>query len=296
MNKQKITKAILPVAGFGTRFLPATRAQPKEMLPIFDIPAIQLIVEEAVDAGITDIIMVTGRDKRAIEDHFDKNFELEQVLSDKGKLEELAMVRRISKMANIAYVRQSKPLGDGHAILCAKNFVGNEPVVVLFGDDIVKNKGGKNAVQQLIDSYNVVQKPVVMLQEVPRKDVSKYGIADILSSDNAIKKITGFVEKPSVDEAPSNFGVIGKYIITPEIIKALETTKPGKDGEIRLANAFMDYLADGKDLFGKILEGVRYDTGDKLGFLKATVNEALSREDIKDDFIHFLKNEIKSFE
>ncbi len=271
----KIKKAILPVAGFGTRFLPATKAQPKEMLPIYDTPAIQYIVEEAVAAGIEDIIIITGKDKRAIEDHFDHNFELENTLKNKGKIAELELVQNISRLANFAYVRQPEPLGDGHALLCAKNLIGEEPVVVLFGDDLVDNPNGENSVQQLINTYEINQKPTVLLEEVPHEDVSKYGIVEL----SAKNEITNMVEKPSPEDAPSNLAVVGKFILTPEIFDILETAAPSADGEIRLTNALELYIKQGGILNGKALEGVRFDTGDKLGFLKATLHYACKKED-----------------
>ncbi len=279
----KIKKAILPVAGFGTRFLPATKAQPKEMLPIFDTPAIQFIVEEAVAAGIEDIIIVTGRGKRVIEDHFDTNFELESALIEKGKTEELKLVQNISNLANFAYVRQPKPLGDGHAILCAKNLIGkNEPVVVLFGDDLVDTGNDKNAVSQLIDVYEKTQSSVILLEKVIESDMNKYGIVDFETMQDSIQenyiKIKNFIEKPKPKETSSRLGVIGKFILTPEIFQALETAKPSSDGEIRLANAFMSILQNNGLLYGKILKGKRFDTGDKLGFLLATLHFALKKE------------------
>ncbi len=275
----KIKKAILPVAGFGTRFLPATKAQPKEMLPIFDTPAIQFIVEEVVAAGIEEIIFVTGRGKQSIENHFDANFELEYALKVKGKKKELEMIQKISKMANFSYVRQSKPMGDGHAILCAKNLIEkNEPVVVLFGDDLVDNQNGKNAVQQLIEVYEKTKKSVILLEEVEKEETKKYGIVDFVKEKDFYGKISGFVEKPDPKDAPSNLGVIGKFILTPDLLKILEKTEVGKDGEIRLASAFIESIRRGDTLYGKILEGERFDTGDKFGFLKATLHYALKKE------------------
>ncbi len=275
---KKVRKAILPVAGMGTRFLPATKAQPKEMLPIYDTPAIQFIVEDAVEAGIEEIIIVTGRNKRAIEDHFDSNFELEYSLEQKGKTEELKLVKSISDMASFAYVRQPEPLGDGHAILCAAAMIAeDEPVVILFGDDLVFNKDGKNAVQQLIETYEETGDPVVLLEAVRPEDTSKYGIVDLEMINSERGVIKNFVEKPAPDKAPSNLAAVGKYLITPELIRYLKKTKPGADGEIRLANAFMEYLADDKSIQGRILEGSRYDTGDKTGFLKATLHVASER-------------------
>ena len=294
---KKIKKAILPVAGFGTRFLPATKAQPKEMLPIFDTPAIQFIVEEAVEAGIEDIIIVTGRGKRAIEDHFDANFELEYALRGKGKEKELELIRKISNLANFIYVRQPMPKGDGHAILCAKSLIEkDEAVVVLFGDDIVDNQKGLNATQQLISVYEKQQSPVVLLDKVPIEDVSKYGIVGMDRQQNLVGKIHDYVEKPSPAEAPSNLGVVGKFVINYEILELLENAAPHPDGEIRLANAFKDYLAQEGDLYGKVLEGRRFDTGDKLGFLKATLHFALKKENshahqVSDALQEFLERE-----
>ncbi len=287
---KKITKAILPVAGFGTRFLPATKAQPKEMLPVFDKPAIEYIVQEAVDAGIEDIIIVTGRGKRAIEDHFDANFELESALKEKGKFEELELITKISNLANFIYVRQPKPMGDGHALLCAKSLIApDESVVVLFGDDIVDNSDGKNAVQQLLEVYERTEQSVVLLEKVPEENIHQYGVVEYSAETDFSGKISNFVEKPKKEEAPSDLGVIGKYIITPELWEKLEKTKPGKDGEIRLANAFADLLKDGKNIQGKILEGKRFDTGDKLGFLKATFHFAMKQDEAK------IKEEFKDF-
>ncbi len=274
----KITKAILPVAGMGTRFLPATKAQPKEMLPIFDTPAIQLIIEEAVSAGIEDIIIVTGRGKQSIENHFDDHFELEYALQQKGKQKELDMVKNISRLANFIYVRQAEPLGDGHAILQAKKLIGpHESVVVLFGDDLVDNGAGKNSVEQMIRIWKKEKLPVVLLEKVPDEDTHKYGIAEYQPIDKKYGQVTGFIEKPKSGTAPSNLASIGKYILTPEIFQILEQTKPDKDNEIRLANAFVNYLARTGKLYGKILEGKRFDTGDKMGFLQATLHYAMKK-------------------
>ena len=274
-----IRKAILPVAGFGTRFLPATKAQPKEMLPIFDTPAIEYIVREAVAAGIEDIIIVTGRGKRAIEDHFDANFELEHALFEKKKMKELEIVQKLSDMANFVYVRQPQPLGDGHALLCAQSLIqDDESVVVLFGDDIVDNQDGPNAVEQLMEVYEATGESVVLLEQVPDERVNQYGIVDYKEKDTNHGTINRFVEKPPLSEAPSNLGVIGKYILTPDIWHKLKVTSPSPDGEVRLANAFADHLADNGPIYGRILEGQRFDTGDKIGFLKATLHYALKQE------------------
>ncbi len=272
----KIKKAILPVAGLGTRFLPATKAQPKEMLPVFDTPVIEFIVREAVEAGIEDIIIITGREKRALENHFDSNFELEFALEGRGKTEALKMVRSITHLANFVYVRQPEPLGDGHAILCAKDLIGeNESVVVLFGDDLVDNEGGRNAVQQLIDVYEATGKPVAFLEKIDRSQTKKYGIAKLNDSNS----IEAFVEKPDPKDAPSDLGVVGKYVITPAILQILAQTSPGQDGELRLADAFTAYINRGGDLKGKVLEGTRFDTGDKLGLLRATIHYALKKDE-----------------
>lgn len=279
---KKITKAILPVAGLGTRFLPATKAQPKEMLPIFDTPAIQFIVEEAVEAGIEDIIIITGRNKRAIEDHFDHHYELEQTLEHKGKHNALRQVRSIAEMANFVYVRQPQPLGDGHAILCARQLLQpDESVVVLFGDDIVHNEGGPNAVAQMMEVYQEQSDPVVLLEEVAQKDTEKYGIVRYEPFGDRWGHVREYIEKPKPELAPSNLGAVGKYILTPDMFRYLENTQASPDGEIRLANAFADYIADGRHLWGRILDGKRFDTGDKVGFLKATLHFALKTENVE---------------
>ena len=279
---KKITKAILPVAGFGTRFLPATKVQPKEMLSIFDTPAIEFIVEEAVEAGIEEIILITGRGKRAIEDHFDRNVELENLLKSREKFSELEKIQRISRMANFSYVRQPEPLGDGHAILCAKNLIApDEAVLVLFGDDIVDNEGGKNSVQQLLEVYEKTGNPTILLQKIAKKDSEKYGIVKISRDFENFAEISSVVEKPTPDQAPSDLAIVGKYIITPQILQKLANLQPDKSGEIRLSAAFDEYLRDKGKLMGKVLEGKRFDIGDKLGFLEATLHFALKKEGAK---------------
>ena len=273
----KIRKAVFPAAGFGTRFLPVTKAQPKEMLPIVDKPVIQYLVEEAVASGIEEIIIVTGRGKRAIEDHFDYSYELEQTLVERGKRELIKEVRAIAEMAKFIYVRQPKPLGDGHAILCAKEVIGNEPFAVLFGDDLVDSQ--VPALKQLIDIYEKKHAPVIALEKIDKKDSKKYGIIEPEKSEGRLHRIKSLVEKPASNEAPSNLAIIGKYILTPEVLEALERVQSGKDGEIRLINAFQ--LLTGKmPLYGYEIEGKRYDTGDKLGFLQATIDFALKRKDL----------------
>ena len=283
---KKIRKAIIPAAGLGTRFLPATKAQPKEMLPIVDKPTIQYIIEEAVASGIEEILIITGRSKKCIEDHFDKSVELELELEKSGKEEMLKMVREISDMVDIHFIRQKEPKGLGHAISCAKTFVGNEPFAVLLGDDIVYNEG-KPCLKQLIDCYDEYKTSVLGVQTVEAKDVNKYGIVNGIHIEDRVYKVKGLVEKPPVEEAPSNVAILGRYIITPQIFKILEETKPGKGGEIQLTDALLK-LIDEEAMYAYAFEGTRYDVGDKLGFLKATVEYALRREDLRDGFIEYL--------
>ncbi len=284
----KIRKAIIPVAGMGTRFLPASKAQPKEMLAVVDKPVIQYIVEEAVASGIEEIIFVTAIGKRAIEDHFDRNFELEYRLEQKKKIEELIDLQKIGKLAKFAFVRQTKPLGDGHAILSALPFVEkHEPVAVLFGDDIIDGK--IPALKQLIDMYEKYGDPVIALQKVPKKEVSNYGVIGGKKLNKGEWKINRFVEKPAVKDAPSDLIVIGRYIITPEIMAMLPSVAAGKDGEIRLADAFAAHLANGKTLSGCEFEGVRYDCGSKLGFVKAQIELGLKHKDIGAELKKYLK-------
>lgn len=285
---QKIKKAILPVAGFGTRFLPATKAQPKEMLPIVDKPVIQYLVEEAVAAGIEEIIFVTGRGKRAIEDHFDTSFELEYNLVEKDKNDLLEEVRRISGLAKFSYVRQPQPLGDGHAILQAAHIVGDEPVLVIFGDCLYDSK--VPASSQLIETFEKYGDPVIGLSEVEKKDVSKFGVIDGVELDEHTWEIKKMVEKPKVEDAPTNLVAVGKYIITPSVFETLAKMKDGKSGEIRLADAFDIMLNDNKPLYGKILEGVWLDTGNKLNFMKAAIHLGLKHPEIKDELKKYLKN------
>ncbi len=284
-----IRKAIIPVAGMGTRFLPATKAQPKEMLPVVDKPVIQYIVEEAVDAGIEEIIFVTAIGKRAIEDHFDRNFELEYRLEQKKKEKELKEIQEVGKLAKFAFVRQQKPLGDGHALLAAAPFVGDdEPVAILFGDDIITNK--VPAIKQLITVFEKYGDPVCAIQEVPKDEVSRYGVIGGMEVAKRTWEIKKFVEKPAVKDAPSNLAVVGRYVITPQILKRLATQKPGKDGEIRLADAFEAHLADGKPLYGCKFEGRRYDCGNKLQFIIAQIELGLTHPEVKQDLAHYLKS------
>ncbi|MCD5406607.1 MAG: UTP--glucose-1-phosphate uridylyltransferase GalU [Desulfotomaculum sp.] len=285
-ESKRIRKAIIPAAGLGTRFLPATKAQPKEMLPIVDKPTIQYIVEEAVASGIEDILIVTGRNKRAIEDHFDKSFELEIQLAEKGKEDLLKMMRDIGNMADIHYVRQKEPLGLGHAIYCAHKFIGDEPFAVLLGDDVVRSE--KPCLKQLMDVYDEYRYSVLAVQEVDPEDVSKYGIIAATAVADDIYRVNDLVEKPATEDAPSNLAVMGRYIISPRVFDFLETTKPGAGGEIQLTDA-LKALAGCEAIFGLDFEGKRYDVGDKLGYLKATVEFALERDDLAADFRSYLK-------
>ncbi len=290
---KKIRKAVFPAAGFGTRFLPVTKAQPKEMLPIVDKPVIQYLVEEAVAAGIEEIIIVTGRGKRSIEDHFDYSYELEQTLVEKGKSKLLKEVRAIAEMAKFIYVRQPRPLGDGHAILCAKEVVGDEPFAVLFGDDLVDGK--VPAIKQLIDVYNQTGAPVIALEKIKKEDSNKYGMIKSLRTvlGNArLHEIIELLEKPEPKDAPSDLGIIGKYVVTPEVMRALETCPKSADGEIRLIEGF-NMLLGKSPIYGLEVEGIRYDTGDKLGFLQATIAYALKRKDLGPALRDYLKTYCK---
>lgn len=282
-----IKKAVLPAAGFGTRFLPATKALPKEMLPIVDKPVIQYIIEEAVNSGITEIIIITGRGKRAIEDHFDHSFELEYNLVEKGKTTLLKEVKKIEKLAKFIYIRQPEPLGDGHAILCAKEVIGKEPFAVLFGDDIVDS--ATPALKQLINLYEQTKSSVIAVEKIPKIETASYGIIDPLSSKGRTHRIKSLVEKPAPEKAPSNLGIIGKYICTPEIFKHLEKAKSShKDGEIRLIDGFRSLIAE-QEIYGYEIEGTRYDTGNKLGLIKATIDFALKRPELKDELMKFIE-------
>lgn len=287
MNK-KIKKAVIPAAGLGTRFLPVTKAQPKEMLPIVDKPTIQYIIEEAVASGIEEILIITGRNKKCIEDHFDKSIELELELEKSGKKEMLKLVREISDIVDIHYIRQKEPKGLGHAISCAKTFVGNEPFAVLLGDDLVYNEE-KPCLKQLMDCYNEYNTSILGVQTVDAKDVDKYGIIKGIHIEGGVYKVRGLVEKPAVEEAPSNIAILGRYIITPQIFKILEETKPGRGGEIQLTDALLKLINE-EAIYAYEFDGTRYDVGDKLGFLKATVEYALRREDLRDEFMEYLNN------
>ncbi len=282
----QVRKAIIPAAGLGTRFLPATKAQPKEMLPIVDKPTLQYIIEEAVESGIEEILIITGRNKKSIEDHFDKSVELELELEKAGKTELLDEVRKISDMVNIHYIRQKEPKGLGHAIYCAKSFIGNEPFAVLLGDDIVYYE--KPCLKQMIEVYDEYKTTILGVQEVPTEDVNKYGIVDAKLIEDRIYKVKGLVEKPSIDSAPSNIAILGRYIINPAIFEILEHTQPGKGGEIQLTDG-LKTLSQKEAMYAYNFVGKRYDVGDKIGFLKATVEFALRRDDLKEGFMDYLK-------
>lgn len=281
-----IKKAVIPAAGLGTRFLPATKAQPKEMLPIVDKPTIQYIIEEAVESGIEDIIIVTGRSKRAIEDHFDKSVELEMLLERTGKHDMLEIVENISNLVDIHYVRQKEPLGLGHAVLCAKKFIGNEPFAVLLGDDIVDSE--VPALKQMIDQYNEVQSSILGCNEVPRSEVNKYGIVNYSEKQGELFKVESLVEKPAIEEAPSTQAIVGRYILSPAIFELLEDVTPDKKGEIQLTDA-IDRLLGRESIYSYIIKGNRYDVGDKFGFLQASIDFALKRPDLKDKLEAYIK-------
>ena len=287
----KIRKAIIPAAGLGTRFLPATKSQPKEMLPIVDKPTIQYIIEEAIASGIEEILIITGRSKKCIEDHFDKSVELELELEKSGKKEMLKMVREISNMVDIHFIRQKEPKGLGHAINCAKTFVGDEPFAVLLGDDVVYNDE-EPCLGQLIKCFNEYKTSVLGVQTVADEDVDKYGIVDCIHIEDSVYKVKGLVEKPEKEAAPSNVAILGRYIITPKIFELLEKTKPGKGGEIQLTDALLSLLKE-EAMYAYDFKGRRYDVGSKQGFLEATVEYALRRPELKDEFEAYLKSIIK---
>ena len=282
----KVKKAIIPAAGLGTRFLPATKALPKEMLPIVDKPTLQYIIEEAVSSGIEEILIITGRNKKSIEDHFDKSVELELELVNKHKDALLKQVRDISNMVNLYFIRQKEPKGLGHAINCARSFVGNEPFAVMLGDDIVDAK--TPCLKQLMDCYEENGVSILGVQEVAKKNVDKYGIVDGVQISDRLYKVNNLVEKPQVDLAPSNIAILGRYIITPEIFDILDQTLPGIGGEIQLTDA-LKTLISRQDMYAYEFSGRRYDVGDKLGFLQATVEFALKRDELKVPFMEYLQ-------
>ncbi len=287
----KVRKAVFPAAGLGTRFLPATKAQPKEMLPVVDKPLIQYGVEEAIQSGIQNIVIVTGRGKSSIEDHFDVSFELENLLEKKNKIEMLAMVRQISDMIDVSYVRQKEALGLGHAVLRAKELVGHESFAAILSDDIIASE--RPCVRQLLDVHEEYDASVLALMEVPRDQISAYGVVDAepvsgTKFGDRLFKIKNLVEKPKAQDAPSNLAIIGRYILTPDIFHCVESIQPGSGGEIQLTDG-LKYMLRDRPIYGLKFEGKRYDAGDKLGFLKATVEFALSRPDLGQPFREYLK-------
>ncbi|MEH7014759.1 UTP--glucose-1-phosphate uridylyltransferase GalU [Neobacillus niacini] len=291
----KVKKAIIPAAGLGTRFLPATKAMPKEMLPIVDKPTIQYIIEEAIESGIEDIIIVTGKGKRAIEDHFDYSFELEQNLLDKGKFDLLDEVQKASKLVDIHYIRQKEPKGLGHAIWCARKFIGNEPFAVLLGDDIVQSK--KPCLKQMIEQYDRYNASILGVQTVPFEEVNRYGIVDGNQIGDRLYSVNNLVEKPKQELAPSNLAILGRYILNPRIFEILEKQEPGAGGEIQLTDAIAG-LNQYEAIYAYNFEGVRYDVGEKMGFIKTMIEFALQRDDLKNDLSNYLaevvdKNKVK---
>ncbi|MGM0837620.1 MAG: UTP--glucose-1-phosphate uridylyltransferase GalU [Bacillota bacterium] len=290
----KVKKAIIPAAGLGTRFLPATKAQPKEMLPIVDRPTIQYIIEEAIQSGIEEILIVTGRGKRAIEDHFDRSLELEETLIAKEKYEQLEEIKMISEMADIHYIRQKEPKGLGHAIWCARKFIGNEPFAVMLGDDIVVSKD-EPCLKQLINEFEMKNSSVIGVQEVPDSDLSSYGVIDYDKNESGkdLFKVNALVEKPPLEEAPSNLAIMGRYVLTPEIINILETIEPGRGNEIQLTDALQE-LTNIQDVYGYHFKGRRYDIGNKFGFIQAQVEFALMRDDLRDPVSKLLKDLVRN--
>ena len=287
MDSMKVKKAVIPAAGYGTRFLPATKAQPKEMLTIVDTPVIQYVVEEAVASGITDILIIISRGKRALEDHFDRSFELEADLEAKGKLEELEMVRRIADLADIHYVRQKTMNGLGDAILHARQHVGDEPFAVLLGDTLMQPTNEVPVTRQLLDVFNRFGESVVALEEVPREKVSRYGIVSGSVVDDGVVLVSDFVEKPKPEEAPSNLAIASRYVFTPEIFGHLAKVNPGKNGEIQLTDAMKMQLS-GRAMYGLKVAGRRHDAGNKLDFIKTNVTYALDRPDLHDKLAEFI--------
>ena len=301
MDIKKIRKAVIPAAGLGTRVLPATKAQPKEMLVIVDKPALQYLVEELVESGIEEILIVTGRNKESIENHFDYSYELEKTLEEKGKHELLKVVNNISKLSNIYYVRQKNPLGLGHAIGCAEAFVGDEPFVVLLGDDIIyteETKGEIPVTKQLINKYNELNGGTILgVQEVPEQEVDKYGIiAPLNKIDDKTVEVDNFVEKPSLSEAPSRLAALGRYVLEPEIFEYLKKTKPGKGGEIQLTDAILKMKNAGNKLYAYNFDGLRYDTGDKMGMFIANIEFGLRHPELKEKAEAYLKKLMENIE
>lgn len=286
-----VKKAVIPAAGLGTRFLPATKAQPKEMMPVVDKPAIQYVVEEAVRAGIDDILIITGRGKRSIEDHFDRNFELEHFLASNSKERELVEIRRLAEMADIHFIRQGEPLGLGHAVGVARKHIGDSPFAVMLGDDIMDERS--TVLSEMIHMFDKLAGSVIALMEVAPQDISSYGCVDPESVSDRIVKISGIVEKPTPDAAPSNLAVMGRYVFTPEIFEALDRVGPGVGGEIQLTDAIEVLLAT-RSVYGWVFSDGRYDIGKKLDYLRATVELAVEREDLGPEFLEFLRRFVES--
>jgi UTP--glucose-1-phosphate uridylyltransferase len=285
--KQKIRKAVFPAAGLGTRFLPATKSSPKEMLPLVDKPLIQYVVEEAVASGVETILIVTGRDKSPIENHFDISFEMEEVLKARGKTEMYQQIRAVSELARISYTRQKQALGLGHAIYQAKDFAGDEPFAVLLADDLVDAE--KPALRQMVEVFEKYQSPVIATMQVAGEAISRFGVIDAEEIEPNVFKIKDMVEKPRFEDAPSDLAIIGRYIFTPDIFQAIENTTPGAGGEIQITDA-MRVLLKERPFYAVKLDGARHDAGDKLGFLIATVEYALKRDDLGDDFRAYLRS------
>jgi len=285
MAGTKVTKAVIPAAGLGTRFLPATKAQPKEMLPLVDKPAIQYVVEEAVAAGIDDILIITGRGKRSLEDHFDRNFELEHYLGERNKREQLDEVQHLAELADIHYVRQGEPLGLGHAVSVARKHVGDNPFAVMLGDDIMDSRS--TVLTDMIDAYQHYGRSVIALAEFPSEEISSYGCVDPEVINDDLVQVRGIVEKPAPEDAPSNLAVMGRYVFTPEIFEALEGVEPGVGGEIQLTDAIARLLTT-QSVYGWVFRSGRYDIGKKIDYLRATVEMAVDREDLGPEFRSFL--------
>ncbi|WP_022819015.1 UTP--glucose-1-phosphate uridylyltransferase GalU [Fusobacterium russii] len=287
---KKVRKAVIPAAGLGTRVLPATKALPKEMLNIVDKPSLQYIVEELVEAGISEIVIVTGRNKNSIEDHFDYSYEMEETLKNSNKNDLLSKISHISNMANIYYVRQNLPLGLGHAILKAKSFIGDEPFLIALGDDIIYNPE-KVVSKQLIEKYEKYGKSVIGCQKVPEEDVSKYGIVEIRKTlDDKTFEINDFIEKPNIDEAPSKMACLGRYLLSPKIFEFLENAQPGKGGEIQLTDSILNMLRAGEEVLAYNFDGKRYDIGNKIGLLIANIEFGLRNEETRQELKEYLKN------
>lgn len=290
--KKKVRKAIIPAAGLGTRMLPATKAQPKEMLPIVDKPAMQYLIEEIIEAGIEEILIITGRNKMSIENHFDYSYELEMILKEAKKEELLKKVEHVSTLANIHYVRQKKALGLGHAVNCAKSFVGDEPFLILLGDDIIYTEAEKdNVSKQMLNIYNSLKGNVNILgvKEVLKEDLDKYGVIEYSKSKKGLLEVNSIIEKPNIEEAPSNYAVLGRYILQPEIFSILEDAKPTKGGEIQLTDAILEMINEGIKTYGYIFDGKRYDTGNKYGMLVANIEYGLRDNEIGDKIKEYLK-------